>query len=772
MPITTVAVTCTAARPDGSLIAGGKFRFLLSNTDTENGLVVPREISATANASGVAVANLWPNSLGALGTQYRVLLTDPLGSTIDLGSCTVPTSACNLHAILGLGTAPTLDQATVAKLAAQTAAAASSTSATQSASSATQAATSATAAAGSATAAANSATTAAGSVTSAANSATAAGNSATSAASSNTAAGASATSAASSATDALSSKNAAATSATNAASSATSAQTSATGAATSASTATTKASEAATSATNAATSEAAALASKNAAATSETNAQGSATTAATQASNAASSATNAASSATNAASSATAAASSAAAVAAVTTGNMSSQDANAVAITGGAVSGTSITVADNVFTLQDNLDPTKQAQFQLSAIGTGVTVTYTMPAATGTIPALNGSQTFTSGNTFSANTNTFGSSTGTGTQGLGSGATTTGNTKTVNIGTGGLSGSTTAITIGAVAGTSTTTMNGQTDIGGTATSVNFLRVTGAATNTAPIITAQGSDTDVGLNVTSKGFGVVNVNTGTGTVAKFIDRGTGTITSPLIVRAGATGVQAGGITLPVNAYIQIPDPTSMSFATNAGTSGGQGTFVQAAISHTAFAVNYINLTGAATNTAPILTVAGSDANVNFSIRAKGAGVVGIGADAVANASLVIAPVASGVNYLQVAGNTTNNSPLITAQGLDANIAIGIRAKGTFNTVMQSSAGLNIHDFAPVTTSVNFLRSTPAQTLNAPELSAQGSDANINLKLTPKGTGVLQFGTYTAGVLSPTGFITITDAGGTSRRLLVG
>jgi len=35
-----------------------------------------------------------------------------------------------------------------------------------------------------------------------------------------------------------------------------------------------------------------------------------------------------------------------------------------------------------------------------------------------------------------------------------------------------------------------------------------------------------------------------------------------------------------------------------------------------------------------------------------------------------------------------------------------------------------------------------------------------------------TGAMKFGTYTASVLAPTGYITITDAGGTSRRLLVG
>lgn len=35
-----------------------------------------------------------------------------------------------------------------------------------------------------------------------------------------------------------------------------------------------------------------------------------------------------------------------------------------------------------------------------------------------------------------------------------------------------------------------------------------------------------------------------------------------------------------------------------------------------------------------------------------------------------------------------------------------------------------------------------------------------------------SGSVSFGTYTAGALAPAGYITITDAGGTTRRLLVG
>lgn len=55
-----------------------------------------------------------------------------------------------------------------------------------------------------------------------------------------------------------------------------------------------------------------------------------------------------------------------------------------LAVTDGAtLTPDSLTVADASFTIQDNADPTKQAQFQVSGITAGQTRTYTLPNATG-----------------------------------------------------------------------------------------------------------------------------------------------------------------------------------------------------------------------------------------------------------------------------------------------------------------------------------------------------------------------------------------------------
>jgi hypothetical protein len=124
---------------------------------------------------------------------------------------------------------------------------------------------------------------------------------------------------------------------------------------------------------------------------------------------------------------------------------------------------TNKTVTDSTFFIQDDLDNTKKAQFQLSNITAGNTRVYTFPNATSTLATISTvTQTFSGTTTFSNGTVTVGSATGNATYGLGTGATTGVSTKNVNIGISGVSGSTTLVTVGsATAGaTSRTSVNG------------------------------------------------------------------------------------------------------------------------------------------------------------------------------------------------------------------------------------------------------------------------------------------------------------------------
>lgn len=64
-------------------------------------------------------------------------------------------------------------------------------------------------------------------------------------------------------------------------------------------------------------------------------------------------------------------------------------------VTGGTFTGVTFTAADNVWTLQDNGDATKQLQFQLSGITTSTTRTLTIPDASTTIVGTDATQTLT-----------------------------------------------------------------------------------------------------------------------------------------------------------------------------------------------------------------------------------------------------------------------------------------------------------------------------------------------------------------------------------------
>ena len=445
------------------------------------------------------------------------------------------------------------------------------------------------------------------------------------------------------------------------------------------------------------------------------------------------------------------------------------------------MTGYPITVKDNVFTLQDDTDPTKQAQFQLSSINTGTTYTYTLPNSSGILAGTNIAQNWTSAQTFVAGSNTLGSSAGVTTTGVGTGATTTGLTKTVNIGTGGLSGSTTAITVGSLNG-STTTMLGSTVIGGVAGSqslqvnsvasaVDYLEVLGNSGG-YPRLSAQGASTNVSIVYGTKGTGNHNFTTSASQFNQFVVNHTASAVNQLNVSGATTGapiiLSAQGSDTNVSLAYAPKGTGRHTFFSNSGT--------QFVVGNTASAVNYAQTDGAATGASPTLSAQGSDTNISLNLQSKGTGAVALKASyttfqVIDDAS----PSTGGITHVgrqsgfgRQSLRSTDALALCTFSGNPLNLITG--GSSTFDGQIQ----VQIQNTA---SAVNYLNLTGSATnavvtTNAPTISAQGSDTNINLKLATKGTGVLQFGTYTAGALSSTGYITITDAGGTSRRLLVG
>jgi hypothetical protein len=141
---------------------------------------------------------------------------------------------------------------------------------------------------------------------------------------------------------------------------------------------------------------------------------------------------------------------------------------------------------------------------------------------------------------------------------------------------------------------------------------------------------------------------------------------------------------------------------------------------------------------------------------------------------------IAHTASAVNYVQVTGAATGAVPTISAQGSDANVSITIASKNVADARIQSNGG----NVALLTDSgLTAFRAIPRvasgdtfldiqRAVGFIDLIASSGVTNGDIRFTPKGTGRVRFGTYTGTILTPTGFIEIKDSGGTIRRLLVG
>jgi hypothetical protein len=173
---------------------------------------------------------------------------------------------------------------------------------------------------------------------------------------------------------------------------------------------------------------------------------------------------------------------------------------------------------------------------------------------------------------------------------------------------------------------------------------------------------------------------------------------------------------------------------------------------------ASAVNYLNAFGAVTTGSPTLQAQGSDTNIGLILQAKGTGSLFLNCPTeVFRLSIV-----SGTdftNYFTQTGSLT-----YAAAGSSTDISFVFTAKGAGNLNLKTGGGTQFL-VANTASAVNYLQTTGAATTGSPTISAQGSDANISLRLTPKGTGVV-----TTAAAITLGSATATTAGGSTTAYL--
>jgi hypothetical protein len=305
---------------------------------------------------------------------------------------------------------------------------------------------------------------------------------------------------------------------------------------------------------------------------------------------------------------------------------------------------------------------------------------------------------------------------------IGSGGTgyTVGNVLTMVGGTGSPVGTFTVATVSAGVVTSVTaTTNGQ--------------YTALPTN--PVSTTGGTGSGCTLNV---GYGVLSYT--------ITNAGSGYIEQPTVTFSGGGGSGAA-------AFASVGGtPILASTSSNLSLSTANGVGFRIGDSGTAN-VNYLVAQGTSAGSGVLLSAGGADTNIQTRLSSRGTSSVALYTNNSSNLQFNAAHTASAVNYVQVTGSTTGSTVQVTAQGSDSVVGLQFVAKSAsiiFVTRSGNARSFNILDSA---SPVNYLQVAGSLTGVAPILSAQGTDTNIDLSLTPKGTGVVKTtATFQAGLIS--------------------
>lgn len=97
-------------------------------------------------------------------------------------------------------------------------------------------------------------------------------------------------------------------------------------------------------------------------------------------------------------------------------------------------------------------------------------------------------------------------------------------------------------------------------------------------------------------------------------------------------------------------------------------------------------------------------------------------------------------ASAVNYWNPVSTATGNGPYFLANGSDSNVDANFYSKGTGGINFAANTGSDFHlKMISTASAVNYLTMTNAATTVGPTLATAGTDSNISLNITPKGTG---------------------------------
>jgi hypothetical protein len=289
-----------------------------------------------------------------------------------------------------------------------------------------------------------------------------------------------------------------------------------------------------------------------------------------------------------------------------------------------------------------------------------------------------------------------------------------------------------------------------------ASAVNYWSMVGAATGGALSLYATGSDTNVAMTLSTKGSGAFSFATSGGSNTQFQIAHVASAVNYLLASgaaaAAAPSLLAAGTDTNIGVSVSAKGSGAITFYTN----GGSQTQVQ--IQHVASAVNYWGIKGAAAGGDVYLQALGSDANIGIRYETRGTGGHKFYTEGGASLGMVIACAASAVNYIQLANAATGGQPSLAAAGTDTNISMNLTAKGTggFNFITNNSVSAATQlQILHTASAVNYWTFTGSPTGQIIQMQAAGSDADVSLQFKSKGAGAIYLQTNGADRFSING-----------------
>jgi hypothetical protein len=250
--------------------------------------------------------------------------------------------------------------------------------------------------------------------------------------------------------------------------------------------------------------------------------------------------------------------------------------------------------------------------------------------------------------------------------------------------------------------------NEQIKFSTTASAVNEITVQNAATANAPQIQATGGDTNVSLNLVSKGTGTIQAN-------------------------GVSVVTTSGTQTLSNKTLTAPVIASGDFIKDAN--GNEIVKFTSNIN----AINYLEIAAAQAGGTVQLNALGDAANVGIAINTKGTGAFYINGYAAWHGGND--GIGSGLDADFLDGQEASYFANLTTSQTLVNKTL-TAPKFVDTGYIADSNGNELVKFSVIANAVNEITVKNAAATNSPQIQATGSDTNIDINIIPKGTGTLK------------------------------